>query len=719
MIQLRVNGEEVPLLGTSSMELQRENPLFSEGAELAAEASTPVSIPYTKRVSQLLGLPFHFTTERIKKSFDCEVWDETGVRCQGRLVVEASLINLNSVEDNVLQGYVLTNLSAFYNRIKNKKLRDLAIAESTFPWTTSDAADLSGGFWQHVHETWLGADEPWIFAPIRNEIGNQYFEWFNKPNDTTVERLDYTFNIANDRLAPMLQVKYILQQIFQLEGFTPDFSPLDGTGWEKLYLFSNVTVEWRQRNYTYTPGVGYSYTYSPKTNIAIKPARHLPNRNISALLLYLSTRYGFQYLIDYGRRNVTVTALRNILDQPNYDWTQWVEPVTEPSHTQDAQKFAFVNSIDQKDQYNQAPSFDDVQLMPSVASFSALPTPSPDYENKVIFCFRENAYYQCQYEDAPTYDFVWNRWADNIGNYNEKDATNSISTEVYAPGMLFTNHRSNVYGFFPVVGYEPGADFGFCTMLWHGMSFEVLADFTATLGTYAYASNHRNKPDSTNPLPWSNTYRHVYNNEDFGLYTYWWKDWIQLIKNTESISVKLNMPLHVLRQHRWADKVLIKNVEFVVASIIEPVPYDQHAQAVLRRLNKTKVYNIPDGTGNDEEELLVNITLQLRAKDYALVQEVVAQYSTDLGATWTDVGAADVYDTSAGQVAGVISVASGSTVWIAVLKASDYSDVQFGFFIAPAAACGKTNPAKPGTYTTDATLEYYINATAGGNVISC
>ncbi len=714
MIYLRVNGQEVPLLGTSSVEMQRENPLFSEGAELAAELSTPVSIPYTKAVSQLLGIPFHFTTERIKQSYDCELWDDTGLRATGRLVVEGSLINLNNVEDNVLSGYVLLNLSAFYNRIKNKKLRDLAIAETTYPWTTTDPNDLSGGFWQHIHETWLAADAPWRFFPVRNEIGNPFFEWFNKVDDTVAERMDYTFNIANDRLMPMLQVKYILQQVFELEGFNVDFSPLDGTGWENLYLFSNVPVEWRQRSYTYTPGVGYSYSYTPKTNIAIKPARHLPNRNISALLLFLSTRYGFQYIIDYGRRNVTVTALRNILTEPNTDWTQWVEPVTEPSHPNDAQKFALINSIDAKDQYNQVPGFDDVTVMPSVASFSALPTPSPDYENKVIFAFRENTYYQCLYEDAPTYDFTWQRFGDNIGNYNEKDATNNISTEVYAPGMLFTNHRTNVYGFFPVVGYEPGADFGFCTMLWHGMAFEVLSDYTATGGTYAYASNHRNKPDSTNPLEWSNTYQHLYNNNDHGIFSYWWKDWQQLIKNTESITVKLNMPLHVLRQHRWPTKVLIKNIEFLVASIVEPAPYDQPAQAVLRRLNKTQVYEVANPA-----DVPVNITLHLRAKDYALVQEAIAQYSTDSGATWTDIGAADVYDTSAGQLAGVFTVPYGSTVWIAVLKASDYSDVQFGFFIAPAAACGKTNPAKPGTYTNDATLEYYINATAGGNLISC
>lgn len=595
MIGIKCNNRWLDLKPGLSAETERKSPFFAL-SEVIQEYTTPIGFKYTENNALALGFIYQFQTRRQKTKVEVELYEDNTFECRCFLVVETGRMNLNNLEASEMTGYLLFGASHFYQQIKDKQLSDLTLGGiRSFNYTTHFPADGTNGYWQHFHKTWTDATIPYVMQPIRNEHYNGEggdVEWMNKMNDAG--ELDFDFK---NPIVPMIRLKYLLECIFTEFGYTIDFSGLNDTTWERLLAVNLAKVDWVGLSVDTTTNL---VVEKERSTLQINLKNHVPAGLISDFVLQRFNRYGWAPIFSLTSRHCRLVAVKELGKGTRKDWTQYAEPEIPTSFNEDEKIYSFKNEIPAGDAFPVKGDFTNVKLLPQVFFKSNLQAPTGGIEGRVCFVFTENRWYQVQFDDTLN-DFVWNVFSENIFDYEQPQSKDTISTTISPLPVYFTQYRHSVllskdyYGEFPVMQQKYNTPVGYRDLLYHGMVLERESNGT-TAGTsnYPYASNHKWSLSQGGPfLAWSNTYTHHNNsngvNDDYGIITYWWNSFLNLVKKGEEVSIKLWLPLHELIQFRWDDEIQVNNISFLLKSFVKPMPYRGFVVAKAKRIEKKLV----------------------------------------------------------------------------------------------------------------------------------
>lgn len=576
-----VDGGFIELKPNTGAEIERVSPFFSDGTQWIGESSTPITVPYTEENARKLGFPFTFYTRRVKTQKEATLHDN-GVRGKGFFISESGRLNRNNIADSEINSYFVFGLSAFYQKIKDKKLRELDLGVEEWIWSSYDRYDFDFGFWQRLHQTWDGSRN-WLAAPIRNEnwAGNEdpgSPDWMNKIKPAGNE-LDYDFNLLHNTLVPQLRVKWILEEIFKQSGYSITFQVGDDQ-WEKLFMISTIPFDWRD----YDAG---TETFNPKPNVVFTPAHHLPDRTMTDFLVQTGMKYGWRYLINDATRECRVVSYRNLRNGTKKDWTAYAGAVMEPQFSEEKAVFSYTNEIDSNDSYPVNPNFDGLKKLPDVMSFAVLPAPTVPLLGSYIYTYTENSFWRCELDGSTP---VWVFHGDNIFNLENENSTETIASNVSTLPMVNTIYRTQAsvdyYGIFPAMKHPQKKDFGFRFLFYHGEVEDTLANGDPGGENYPHLSSLYNVPGAGADGAWSNVYRQNVNGDnEKGIASYWFEPWAKMREQNEAITWDIYLPRHELMNFSWDDTILIHNVPYIMRSYTEQLPYQDFIRAVLHRID--------------------------------------------------------------------------------------------------------------------------------------
>lgn len=581
------NGVTLEPVPGSSIEIERNSPFFSLGDEWAGETSTPITFPWSKTNEKELGHQSTVYTKRSKKTIENDLYDGDFFRQRGKVITDTNTINQNQIHKSEIRGYFLFGLSSFFQIIKDKKLRELKLGgKRSFNWTSSDPTDASNGFWQYIHSTWDGTKD-FLVAPIENETtgeanaeGNQPYRMNNV--EAPDYKISYVYTSFFNNLYPQIKLKYLLEKIFEEHGYTVTYDVGD-TQWESLFLVSLIPFNWLQT--VENPAWPFA-TNTPKDVIDVYLNEHLPDRTISDFLINLGNRYGWRFLINDTTRVCKVKAVRTIRYGKKKDWTTYVSATFESDSSGGEKIYGFKNEIDSGDSFPVRGDLKNKTLLPPVYSFLDLPAATGILYNQIAYSHLENVYWIVARNEVDE-SYYWKVYSDNIFDYEPDGETDSISTTVSTLPTLRRAYTSDAgtekWGMFPVMK-QAGKEFGYRLLFYHGIVPDELADGTLSSGSYPHLSSLWRVPGPVADKVWSNVFIHDYNDIKRGIVNYWFKDWQQIISTGEDIKLTMALPRNELMNFEWDDVIIIRNIPYLVKSILEPMPYKNRIEVTLRRI---------------------------------------------------------------------------------------------------------------------------------------
>ncbi|MGN6293757.1 MAG: hypothetical protein ACTHMV_13520 [Chitinophagaceae bacterium] len=593
MLRIIIAGEDLDLSPGTSVELERSSPFFNL-SDLAGEYSLPLTLPYTPKNARLLGLPNHYYTRRIKKRISSKIYDNNNFAYTGELIIETANLHLNSITKSNISGYFLTGVSSFFQAVKNKKLQELALGGiRSFVWTNSNPDSPVKGFWQHVNATLEGGYD-YLFAPIINEkwdgSGEGDVSWLNKID--IYGKLDYEENY--NTLAPQVNLKYVLTQIFEEHGWTLETSGMSDPVWDKLFIPSFYAVTWQKIIQT---EIAPFFDYAPLGDIKINLQNHVPpGMLISDFIIALRNRYNWGFDFDASKKNCRLFPIKNLAAGRKKDWTKFTSATLSSDFSEDPKVFVFKNEIDSSDALSSSPDLTKVSIGEPKISFSELPPATEDNFNLVIFCWKENQFFQCSYDEVEQI-YSWILYANNIYDYSPAGGNEEITTIASTMPVYKRMYRdagaTQYYGLFPYCEQEGNWEgkkgssvaWGLRLLVYRGRVFEASPLGFPGPVKYPYLTSTcititQEEPD----LPWSNVYIHTYEGEDKGIVSYWFKDTLPYLSESDVISTLLYLTREELLNFQWSDIILLRNVPYIAQKFVENIPYTGYVKADLRRI---------------------------------------------------------------------------------------------------------------------------------------
>lgn len=589
MLRIQYNNEFLLLQPGSAIEMERYSPLFLADDALA-EYSLPVTILYCEDNARLLGDVFFDYGIKTKLKVDVKVYDNVTFRFRCTMVIDKSISNRSQPGKGNVQGYLLTGASDFFTLIKDKKMSDLKLGDiRSFPFTSWDPFDSSGGFWQHVHDTWTG-DFDYVFVPIRNQKwqdDDNFHGWMNlmgrgkmasdsMPYEEPGQFFPYIWPI------PQLKFHKVLKLVITEFGWKLDASALDNTHWEKILVFNVYPIKTTEQ----TGIVDDIPTFGEVNPVKVDLRKYIsPEVTITDFILSHCKRYGWAPIFDSGNKTVTLLPLKDAADGPLKDFTAYAGSVTRTDFSAEPRKFSFITNLPENDGSVSSPDFTNYTIQNPVFRRSQLPAPSTEYDNSLIFAFYENAWYKCVFDETVN-NRIWEKFCDNIYSDEVKNNTDSIETNASTMGIVRSTFRTSMSdevfdGLFAQCEQPRNKEWGIRNLLYHGMVTEIKQDGTPGTVQYPYASPTVVLPDGSIAEGWSTVYRHKHQTKDYGIIEYWFNAWLRLLRVNTPILRNLYLPLHELEDLKWNTKINILNQPFFLLKYLDPIPYQGYIQATL------------------------------------------------------------------------------------------------------------------------------------------
>jgi hypothetical protein len=590
MLQLLYNNEPLDISQSDNAELQQSSPLFGIEQSIA-EYSTPITILYSDRNNRLLSHYFLELTSKQKLSVPVTIFENNTNSLNGTLVIETSNLNNFISSKANITGYVLVNISNFFNDIQDKKLSDLFLdGVRSFDYTTADPTDGSGGYWQHFQST-LDFTDDYVMLPAHNPGNPTYVdsvgkikdnsEWVNLMNGSVLEtNVNYVY--------PWIKVSYVLRKIVEEAGWQVDFTGLNDTEWQKLLLFPCGGIEVSTIT-TLKLFLRLDAVFVPFTTISFSLASFLdPNTLQSSFVLQFCYRYGWAPLIDAASKTIRFVALKEVNNFAVKDWTKYADPEGLEDYSKDVPTYSFKNNFTGSDAFTSDNELTGFVIGNPVLTKFDLPTPDPVYDYTLFFCESENQYYSQQY-DTDSDTRKWQPYRDNIYNDETDNTTTDIETDVTSMATYWIL----------VDGYNKNALLPYCeqsrleapglrTVLFLGDAHYKNDDGTDDTGTYKFGSAINFLPGADTPaLPWANVYKYSRGDVEYGIEEYWFDTWLNSVAAGNDVTRQIKLPLFELVKFKWDDKIIINNISYLVSQINRPIPYSGFVQCILKRI-KTK-----------------------------------------------------------------------------------------------------------------------------------
>ncbi len=587
MFSIKYKNQFIDILPNQLTEYKSNNPLYLLD-DVLGEYSNPVNIKYSEKNWLLLGPLFADSSIKQKIKLAVEVHEFNSFSYNATLVIDKSFPDRKFVSGSYISGFLLSGISSFFSKMRNKKANTLQLGGlRSIAYTTDDPLDSSNGWVQAFQATWENEDD-YVVAPVRNDAWWGDFDdifstgWMNK--------LDNAGNLITDSILCLFpRVKYVLVEALREGGFIVDHSAMTGTDWDKLFLFSVKPLE----TYSFDFVLG-----SVKKNpIEFRLADFIsPEIDCNNLILSLCKKYGWALV--FNNRTVRIVPIKNGLSGNVVDFTAYASRRFESDFRINAKIFEFKNNFPNNDEAVKSADNSGATIGNPVVDVSDLPTPSGmALDNTIIYVYNENKYYKIEFDDT-TSTRKWVEAYDNIYNLEKENATTTYESNVTTLPIVWSKYRTasgvDYYGYFAYCKQSQFKNWGIRTLLFLGMVKELKEDRTEGLINYPYLSSIRTAPNGTDVLPWSNVYSHVKAGIDYGIVPYWFSKWNKINGLTEIIEEELTLPFNILKNFSFDKIVNIYNIPYLMVSYVKQLPYKDKVRATLQRVQLSEVApNVP------------------------------------------------------------------------------------------------------------------------------
>lgn len=585
MLALQVNNEFIDLPADVSLELERNNPFLSDD-DIQGEFSLGLTIRYTEKNFRLLQYTGNFSKGNQKYTIDAAIYDAGIFRYAGKLVVTQHQSNMNDIEQTVWSGFFTIGSASFLQSIQNDLLSDIDLGgERSFNFTSADPSDGSGGFWQHIHETITPNAFPYCFPPISNP------DWSPLPSITWMNEIgqDQHYAVALNAisLCPAIYLSYLLEKLFANYGWKISGGIINDPGYQKIIIPSFQAIKWctyRVRDNAFIDPV------TPFPVVTFDLADHVPqDLTIGSFLVSLKNRMGWYFDFDSNTKTAYLNGYQKVMSGAVKDWTKYVQASYTADYSDAPKVYELVNNIDSSDTFPVIMDIDESEIS-RVNTVADLPPASADNEGDIAYVFAEDEYFQSQALTDTDDQYSWIFYSHNIGNYSpDPDADNTpIESDISTMPTLLTAWFTGTDKAKVPVCNQPGNYFKAASetswairfLFYHGLC----AATNGLLYPFASSDNITSNGDTVGTTPWSLPYRHEYGVLNDGTYDYWWKAWLRMLSIQDTRTFTLALPVTVLRQFSFGDRIFINNVFFVVASAKETLPYKDLIEMKMKRI---------------------------------------------------------------------------------------------------------------------------------------
>lgn len=584
MIEIIKGTTPLDLEPGTNIERERTSPFFSID-EIPGEISFPFKLKNSDKNMKELGYVDYLPSTKVNRH-PVLIKDDGLQVTAAQLVTEYVQSNLDRSNVGMISAYTLSGSSEFWQRIKGKKLKDLNLGgDRSFPWAGFSTS--GGGFWGHVHNTWnyTSADDgDYTFYPIHNAGYKGHSKgWMNM-----LGQYGSSVEMARDEnvvtLCPCIFLVYVIKQLFATFGYTVKGDILNDADFKSLTFPSFYGIHWT--NYRYYEVGGYTYYHLD--NVTFNLRDHVPQEwDVSTFLIELQKFLPLGFDILDNKRECEIVLLGEIKPAGATDRSSEIYADVQVKLEKEEKVFKF-SRIFENDAHASKVDLTRVKYLGEINTEFDFP---PVGNSKLGDCYlvrNYNLYYFLTQDGNG--NIFWDRYGDNIYDYEEGDNTNETISSRLCPipmslNVMFVGGSYTVDTFWPDV-YQEGNWFGkkeetkhwgIRLLFYRGkMSFKGIIDLPQ-------ATAHNYNTNLVTPVKvgdWTLSYK-IGND---GLYDRFWKKWLDVLRGIEVLVADWRPSLVDYLSFRWRNVLLVNNTPYLITKIKETLPYKNRVSVEAKRI---------------------------------------------------------------------------------------------------------------------------------------
>lgn len=403
-------------------------------------------------------------------------------------------------------------------------------------------------------------------------------------------------------LCPHTYMVKIIKWVFEEHGYSVTGDILNDYDFKKLTMASFTGIYWSEIRMV--TGQNYLDQF-PLNEINFQLSDHMPQEvTIGEFLVELMKFLPIGFDINDSSRTCTIRTLsKPRLGTQLKDFTSKIDPTIslEPNKSQKINSAIGFRRNFQTDALAGG-SVDMTNLdFIETRELPTLPLPVLAPEGAVYRVIDTNTYHVKQNIDGV---LTTVRLADNTGDYSpDGDNVEYIESSIVpmcqraSTGLIadepinlspsarpFVSPHADVEGNW--FGKPEKSVFGMHVAFYRGKTFGF-NDFDALLLPCPYATNtnsiYNNAVGGSYTITQEGNWSLSYKLQNVGMIDYWWKEWLKVLPETETLTATFLLPLHEYLQLGWADEILIENVSYVPKKLQDIFPYTGKVQAELVR----------------------------------------------------------------------------------------------------------------------------------------
>jgi hypothetical protein len=603
MIGIKKDTEYIDLIPGTQIQRERESPVFltqsDDGKDgIPGEVSYPFSIPLTDKNLRLLKQP-----DSLPQAKELEheiILENSGMQLSaGKLIIES--IDGHLVKNNVgrAEGYILSNVSEFWSRVRDKKLSELSLGGNrTFTW--SGYSTVVSGFWKHVHDSWAHTDSDdgdYVFFPVyckdweEEGAGKWMNGWAEYAGVIEMAR-----NENLNSLVPHPYLVYVIKQVFLEHGYEVEGDILDDPDFKQLCLISYRACHWADETLDVGGFPIVVKVASPLASITIRLNEHVPpETTIGEFLVELQKFLPITFIINDTQRRCRIVrsdliqgvGAKNRNQSFNPNFTLSFDKIDRSQ----VKVVGFERTFD--DELPLTVDLDEYNYQGVANSLPDLPTPTSANADHVYFVKTINAYV-INYKLAvagPIITYSWQILADNQGSYERDDQTEALTVNMTPLGMQYREMLNGATlgsqkGYFPATTrkgnwyrpyilapeYRVSTPWGMRVMFYRGARIFNQGQNLPFATNHIYNINSHATAQTSYTAVGGLSLSYVA--DGYGLYEKLWKNWLPILEGAEKIKGTLYLKLHEYLQFDWDNAILIDNTPYLLKKITEILPYN-------------------------------------------------------------------------------------------------------------------------------------------------
>lgn len=536
------DGEFLDTPANFELQFELNNQVFSTGdtSVLPGSFSFPIEVPLTDRMRQQLNHPDRVDNASRFREIK-GVW-----ACINSNQLFYGDLKINSANNKTVRLTIISNPLSALKELNLNQL-DLGVYDvGSTDWRThmKDTA-LRPEDYNHAFFT-VGSEDAYLNFNVYDTFTNAFSPFF--------ATLFSLFLIT-----PFIKVKYILKKMFETaDGWTMvNEWQQNEIELERLYVFNNIDARVK---ITEDPSVlGYKETFSLD--------KFVPEIKSSDFLKKIAAQWALGVFSNVFTRQITIKPLATVINSAvKQDWTgyQSSDPNIETPES-------FVGYFNYKNEAlpDGLKTIEDAVFLRSFRDLSNLPAAEGYYyiESAKLLVYKEVS--------APRLPLGRFHYGLRVG----EGSNYAVNMEALFDELDRYRYHGEHTGYREVEGSSP------VRHIWEEqkspvalMLYRGLQNYIGIHGDYPVCGNHvwRDWTDfdlvprvtiSTNSVHGDFAKRSLNFNGEYGLYENFHKSWQNMLRNGKHVSQQFIMPITVLRQYAFDDKIRVGNMDFLLKKL--------------------------------------------------------------------------------------------------------------------------------------------------------